>query len=134
MIYIFVGGDAMPTDRELQELERVYITLTGFCNKYEDFYRKLANIFKLAKGVYKLRPVCRMVMNEEIYDAKPSDCYLGMYYDLLIQLQQEYTEAYSEFVRFLKRCNNAGYLNILRLMLGETPNEVKTYGKYSKLI
>jgi hypothetical protein len=122
----------MPTDRELQELERVHITLTGFRKKYEDFFWKLAYIFKLAKGVYKLRLVCRMIMNEEIYDMKPSDYYLGMFYDLLNQLQQENNEAYFEFVRFLKHCNNTGYTNICRLIQGETPYEVKRYGKYSK--
>lgn len=123
----------MPTEVSLQELERASINVQYFAGQYKDFYAEIVKVLKLSKGVYRYRVVCRMILDEEV--EVPPRTEDAAYYisEQIKQLQREYPEAFNQFARFLNRCRWTGFDNICRMVLGETPMQVKTIGRCSAL-
>lgn len=60
---LHLRADYMPTEVSLQELERAYINVHYFAERYNDFYSGLVEVLTLSKGIYRFLVVCKMLLD-----------------------------------------------------------------------
>lgn len=74
-----------------------------------------------------------MILDEEIEIQARTEDYAAYLSEIISSLRMEFPEAFKKFAEYVKRCRwPVGYDNICRLILGETPEQIKIFGRYTK--
>lgn len=141
----------MPTIASLSQLNNIYSKLKHLICLHEDFFMKLKKILEYTNNEgYRFRVPCKMIIDEQEKHQESSFTYQccilqeisqqvqinrekkrRVIYTYLMNLRKTNFYEYNVFADFLRDNRAVGFDNICRMILGETPEQVYIYGKYT---
>lgn len=120
----------MTAEASLQELQLVFSVIQSMKESYPQFYDKLLILlYKTERYKIPFGYVCQQIRGVEIKERylngiRHQSKLAEIHQDLFV-LKTEYYEGYQHFSNLLHKHNWTGYNNICRMILGETPEDLK---------